>query len=615
MNRLHHTLLAVLLACLVGAGMAQTTASRVPSAGESFKVSVVGSNFIHFGADTTIQMIRQIGLHHICIKNKHLPYRSSDEEIAAYLEKLRQADITPLSVGLIYMKKQKDVDDAFNYAKRVGVPLIIGTPNHELLPYVEQKVKETDISLAIHTHGPDMPLYPDVKDVFSYIDTLDHRIGVCMDLAHDARWGSDPMADLFQFKDRIMDIHIKDVTARNKDGRPCEMGRGVLDLPAFVRALRSSGYDRTVTFELEKDLVAGPLVGLAESVGYFNGLLDATRIPVDVLSPHWIQSRMQTVVDWQLAHPKRRVKNDWTHAVLFAGMMDMWRMTGYQKAFDAVMEAGKEKDWKPRERYFHADDYAIGQAYLDMYREKYNAQMMIPTKTTIDKFIAKTDEKHGRMRWSWCDALFMGPPVLTKIGRTLHVTPYHKYCYKYFRECYDLLYCPQEHLFFRDSTFLAPNKRETNGQPVFWLRGNGWVMAGLAKTLTDLPAKNKHRAFYEQLLQAMASRMAELLPEDGMWRPGLLNQPAYPHGEISGTSLVCYALAWGINNGVLDRDQYLPIVCKVWEAINGCVSEDGRVGWVQQIGYDPRSNFKADSWELYGTGAYLMAGSEMMKLK
>ena len=594
---------------------AQTAGTRIPSAGEPFKVSIVGSNFIHFGADTTIQMIHRVGVHYLCIKNKHLPYSSSNEEIKKYLSKLKAADITPLSVGLIYMKKQKDVDQAFNYAQRVGVALIIGTPNHELLPYVEQKVKETGISLAIHTHGPDMPLYPDVKDVISHIDTLDHRIGVCMDIAHDARWGSDPLADLIQYKDRILDIHIKDVSERSKNGRPCEMGRGVLDLPAFVRALRNSGYDRTVTFELEKDLVAGPLVGIAETIGYFNGLLDATRIPVDVLSPHWIQSRMQTVVDWQIAHKKRRVKNEWTHGVLYAGMMDAWRATHYQPALDAVMEAGKECGWKPRERYYHADDYAIGQAYMDLYREKHNPAMMVHVKTTVDKFIAKTDEKHGKMRWSWCDALFMGAPVLTKVGATLHVAPYHKYTYKYFRECFNLLYDTNEHLFYRDSTFMDPTVKESNGKPVFWLRGNGWVMAGMAKILTDLPKKNKHRAFYEQTLREMSERMSELLPDDGMWRPGLLNQPVYPHGEISGTALVCYAMAWGINNGVLDRQQYLPVVTKVWEAINRCVSEDGRVGWVQQIGKDPRSNYKADSWELYGTGAYLMAGSEMMKLK
>lgn len=243
---------------------------------ELFKIAVAGSNFMKFNADTTIQMVQKLHIPNLCIKSTHLPFDSTDDEIRSFQTKLSDAGVSGVSTGLIYMRKTSDVDKAFEYAERIGVKLIIGTPNHELLPYVEQKVKEYDIYYAIHIHGPDLKLYPHATDVMEHIEVLDKRIGICLDIGHDARDGFDPAEDLRKYHHRIYDIQIKDITAADQSGRTCEMGRGVLDIPHFVKVLRDVKYSGFCTFEFEKDQ-EDPLAGLAESIGYFNGVLDAIR--------------------------------------------------------------------------------------------------------------------------------------------------------------------------------------------------------------------------------------------------------------------------------------------------------------------------------------------------
>jgi rhamnogalacturonyl hydrolase YesR len=156
--------------------------------------------------------------------------------------------------------------------------------------------------------------------------------------------------------------------------------------------------------------------------------------------------------------------------------------------------------------------------------------------------------------------------------------------------------------------------REPNGKKIFWSRGNGWVLAGLALILSDLPADHPRRTFYEDLYREMAGRIKQLQPEDGLWRTSLLSPESYDHGEVSGSGFFTFALAWGINNKILDRSVYMPVVLKAWKAILACQQESGKVGWVQNIGANPMPA-TAESWQNFGTGAFLMAGSEILKLK
>lgn len=244
--------------------------------GELFKVAIAGYTFVNFNLDETLKMMQEVDVHYLCIKDFHLPLNSNDAEIAAFHAKLAAHNVTGYAVGPIYMKTQEEVDRAFEYAKRVGVKLIVGVPNHEILPYVEQKVKEYDFRYAIHLHGPDIKLYPNAKDIYEHVKDLDPRIGMCLDIGHDARDGQDPIADLKKYKDRVFDIHMKNTTAATKEGKTGEIGRGVIDIPAFVKMLRKVKYSGACSLEYERNMKA-PLAGIAESIGYFRGVIDATK--------------------------------------------------------------------------------------------------------------------------------------------------------------------------------------------------------------------------------------------------------------------------------------------------------------------------------------------------
>ncbi|NDV97051.1 sugar phosphate isomerase/epimerase [Dysgonomonas sp. 521] len=244
--------------------------------GELFKVAIAGYTFVNFNLDETLKMMQEVDVHYLCIKDFHLPLNSTDEEIAAFHAKLASYNVTGYAVGPIYMKTKEEVDKAFEYAKRVGVKLIVGVPNHDVLPYVDQKVKEYDFKYAIHLHGPDIDLYPHATDIYEHVKDLDPRIGMCLDIGHNMRAGHDPVADLKKYSERVFDIHMKNTTAASKEGKTGEIGRGIIDIPAFVRMLREVKYTGACSLEYERNMKA-PLAGIAESIGYFRGVIDATK--------------------------------------------------------------------------------------------------------------------------------------------------------------------------------------------------------------------------------------------------------------------------------------------------------------------------------------------------
>jgi len=247
-----------------------------PETGETFKVGMAGYTFVKFDIDKTLETLKTTDVHYLCIKDFHLPLNSTDEQIAAFHKKLKDYDVTGYAVGPLYMKTEAEVDKVFDYARRVGVKLIVGVPNYELLPYVDKKVKEYDMKLAIHLHGPDIKIYPDAEDVWNHVKDLDPRIGMCLDVGHDTRAGRDPVVDLKKYHSRVFDIHIKDVTAPTKLGYSLEVGRGIIDFPAFVKMLRKVKYDGVCSLEHERNM-SNPFMGIAESIGYFRGVIAATK--------------------------------------------------------------------------------------------------------------------------------------------------------------------------------------------------------------------------------------------------------------------------------------------------------------------------------------------------
>lgn len=247
-----------------------------PETGEKFKIGMAGYTFAKFDIDKTLETMQRADVHYLCIKDFHLPLTSTDEQIAAFHAKLQAKGVTGYAVGPIYMKSEAEIDQAFDYAKRVGVKLIIGVPNYDLLPYVDKKVKEYNFHYAIHLHGPDIATYPDAEDVWNHVKGLDPRIGMCLDIGHDTRNGKDPVADLKKYKSRVFDIHIKDVTGNTKLGYSLEVGRGIIDFPALVKMLRKVGYSGMCSLEHEKDM-SDPFMGIAESIGFFRGVIRSVK--------------------------------------------------------------------------------------------------------------------------------------------------------------------------------------------------------------------------------------------------------------------------------------------------------------------------------------------------
>ncbi len=244
--------------------------------GERFRIGIAGFTFAKFPLDKALETLQKVDVHYLCIKDFHLPMNSTEQQIAEFHAKCKEKGVTGYAVGPIYMKSEAEIDKAFEYAKKVGVKLIIGVPDYNLLPYVDKKVKEYDFHYAIHLHGPDIKTYPDAEDVWNHVKDLDPRIGMCLDIGHDTRNGKDPVADLKKYKSRVFDIHIKDVTGKTKLGYSLEIGRGVIDFPAFVKMLRKVGYTGVCSLEHEINM-SDPFMGIAEDIGYFRAVVRCTK--------------------------------------------------------------------------------------------------------------------------------------------------------------------------------------------------------------------------------------------------------------------------------------------------------------------------------------------------
>ena len=259
----------IFLRCLLMAGSCLLWA-------QDYHLGMAGYTFVKFDIDKTLDFMKKIDVHYLCIKDFHLPLDADAGQIAAFKEKLAAHDVVGYAVGPIYMKDVEAVDKAFAYAQRVGVDLIVGVPGvwgdekprYDVLDRVEQKVKETGIRYAIHLHGPDMPLYPDATSIWNDVKDRDPRLGICLDIGHDLRAGADPVKDLKRYGKRVFDIHLKDVTEGTKAGHAIEVGRGAIDFPNFIKMLRKVGYKGSCSLEYEKDMT-DPFIGIAESVGYF----------------------------------------------------------------------------------------------------------------------------------------------------------------------------------------------------------------------------------------------------------------------------------------------------------------------------------------------------------
>ncbi len=243
-----------------------------------FGLGLASYSLREFSLEQTIDMTKRLALGRIVLKSMHLPLESPEADIAVASQKVRAAGLDLYGCGVVYMTDEAEVDQGFRYAKAAGLRMIIGVPNPELLGLVERKVKEFDIALAIHNHGPEDKLYPTPASAYERITKLDQRIGLCIDIGHTMRAGVDPSEAAQKCADRLLDFHVKDVTSATKEGDTIEMGRGIIDIPMFARTIIKLGFAGTLAFEFEKD-GSDPLPGLAESVGYLRGVLASFSSP------------------------------------------------------------------------------------------------------------------------------------------------------------------------------------------------------------------------------------------------------------------------------------------------------------------------------------------------
>jgi len=343
-----------------------------------------------------------------------------------------------------------------------------------------------------------------------------------------------------------------------------------------------------------------------------------------------VKSTADSAAAWQLAHSREipggagrapAPETDWTQAAFYIGLSKWAAVSGQEKYFTAIRAMGDRAgwqlghlDWGPP--IYYADDHAIGQVYIAAF-DRFGERNMIdplvqrleyilqnPPKTSLQY---DEDKRACMARWCWSDALFMAPATWFGIARIQKDRRFRDYADKEFWATKDVLFDKDEHLYYRDSRFIG--KAGAYGEKVFWSRGNGWAIAGLANVLREMAENDPARGKYESLLAEIAERLATLQRPDGFWSTSLLAPADQGVAESSGTGFITYAMAAGVNMGILDSKRFFDVVERGWKALQS-VTVDGKLGRVQQIGEKPEA-VQANGSQFYGTGALLLTASEL----
>lgn len=351
------------------------------------------------------------------------------------------------------------------------------------------------------------------------------------------------------------------------------------------------------------------------------------------------------VADWQLSQydiasnkmrPEERasaIPQGWIYATQNIGMLQ-WGLTRNDPRYvQAVRNMSAVNEWRLGPRFYHADDHAMGSVYMDLYQRYQQPSMIADVQKVFDWVLDNPSQrsfefegrKKDRMetagrrffdpwcteRWCWADAIFMAPPVWAQLSEITGDTRYIDFMDKEFWATTDYLYNKDEHLYLRDSRYFT--LKDDNGKLIYWGRGNGWVLAGIARLLPFIPSDFATRGAYETLFKNMSAHIKKAQNPDGSWPSSLLDTTVKPTPESSGTALLAFGLAWGVNNGLLEATAYKPVIERAWQSLVASVDNKGRLGWVQQVAFAPGSATAKDT-ELYGTGAFLLAASEITKM-
>lgn len=336
----------------------------------------------------------------------------------------------------------------------------------------------------------------------------------------------------------------------------------------------------------------------------------------DMLRVYRYQAANQTRSVLRSSGKTRFIKDtDWERGVFWSCVAAAWQATDDKTYLDGVLNYTLHTGFRTGPNARFADDMVCCQAYLALASCINQPEALTPTIDAVSKMVDAPAP--GREDWWWCDALFMAPPVFSTLSAITGDNRYVDYMDTAFWDAVAWLRDKESGLFYRDYRYIPDGNqsemREQNGEKVFWSRGNGWVIAAIPRILATLPAEHPSHARYISLFREMAAAILPFQQQDGFWRASLLDPARFPAPESSGTALFCYALAWGIKNNVLPREQYQPAIEKAWLALQGCIQQNGMMGWVQLPAFNPR-DVKAEHNIDYGAGVFLLAGSEMLAL-
>ena len=330
---------------------------------------------------------------------------------------------------------------------------------------------------------------------------------------------------------------------------------------------------------------------------------------------------MRQTADWQFANPYDLKRlTDWQWGTFYVGVQALYEITHEDRYKQEMINIGKHAKWRVNDKIFYADMLTVISNWAWLYGLDKNSKMIENSRWVLDATLATRRAYKADVRfagnpyfdewWTWCDALFVAPPSFARMAQVTGEKKYLDYMDKMYWITADYLYSKKDSLMFRDDRYF--DKRSENGKKIFWGRGNGWVISSIARILNMMPKDYPSRGKYVQLYHEMSTRLLELQGKDGGWRVSLLDPEYQDVAEMSGSAFYVYALAWGLNNGLLDQ-KFRPQIEKGWEALCKNVNKNGRFGNVQPEGIDPRG-FTPENWQVYGTGAFLLAGGEMYKL-
>jgi len=321
---------------------------------------------------------------------------------------------------------------------------------------------------------------------------------------------------------------------------------------------------------------------------------------------------------------RERPSNIWTRGVYYEGLMALYKLNPDPAYLDYALRWGEFHKWGLRDgvKTRNGDNQCCGQTYLDLYLiDPSQKNRIMDIKESIDNMMI-TDKVDD---WFWIDALQMAMPVFARLGYIFKDERYfmrmnEMYLHTKLSEGTTGLYSHDDHLWWRDKDFLPPY-REPDGEDCYWSRGNGWVVAALVRTMEFIPQKSPYYKEYRKTLREMLSALVKVQRDDGFWNVSLHDPDHFGGPELTGTALFTYGMAWGINNGIISRKKYLPLVLKAWNAmVAKSLHPDGFLGFVQGTGKEPKDNQPVGydvvpNFEDFGLGCFLLAGSEVYKIE